>query len=421
MKRDGVPYKYGVTLGLTSLLKPNKINKVNSKSGVFAWPVPDKQQVSYLYGYSAAYGTTTFHNGVDISIQAAEVIAAADGTVIRNTNNISNGTFIANSYGNVVILEHTIGSEKFQTLYAHMAQGSTLKVGDTVKKGDLIGITDTTGSSTGYHLHYGMFKDLNGDGSINITSESIDPITYYNVVPNTELDPNIPQYSELVANPELAKTAITKQDSYLVVSSKGGYSGAGAEDMEAMLGTWEGCSPIVVQNGIEYYVIESDGAGHETVGVGVDIFNGGFAEIFEANGYPTHMGGLVPKDFVDALKEQELEQNRQEVISRSEGLNLTDYQMDAMVSRSYNCGPHGAFKDRGPEGLTFVEAYKKYWKESDTSSEVDFNHPLYVNYMQYPYTSNGKPLPGLVRRRKAEWILFQTGVYAANDSNITAD
>ena len=62
-------------------------------------------------------------------------------------------------------------------------------------------------------------------------------------------------------------------------------------------------------------------------------------------------------------------------------------------------------------GKTFVEAYKAYWKKSDKSKKVNYNHPLYTNYMNVPITSDGVVYPGLITRREKEWKLFQTGVY----------
>ena len=62
-------------------------------------------------------------------------------------------------------------------------------------------------------------------------------------------------------------------------------------------------------------------------------------------------------------------------------------------------------------GMDFVTAYRKYWKNSDNSSNVNYNHSLYTNYMNSPTTSDGVVMPGLVSRRKSEWKLFQTGVY----------
>ena len=165
-------------------------------------------------------------------------------------------------------------------------------------------------------------------------------------------------------------------------------------------------------------LLEMTGYGHPTVGAGIDIFNGGFADLFTSMGYPTDIGGLVPKDFVDNLVNQEMNQHREYASSMTSGLGLTDYQIDALVSRAYNCGDGGAFKARGPESLTFVEAYKKYFTAADLTTTVNYDHKLFTQYMKYPNTSGGEYSRGLAKRRSAEWILFQTGVYAGNDNSL---
>ena len=54
------------------------------------------------------------------------------------------------SFGNYIIVEHKDGTS---SLYAHLESIQTTK-GSTVKKGDLIGYTGSTGRSSGAHLHY---------------------------------------------------------------------------------------------------------------------------------------------------------------------------------------------------------------------------------------------------------------------------
>ena len=118
------------------------------------------------------------------------------------------------------------------------------------------------------------------------------------------------------------------------------------------------------------YIIEDDGAGHPTVGYGVDIFNGGFASLFEQAGYPTNIGGEVDKEFVDALEEQEIQSNIEKIKSVTAGLNLKEYQIHALVSRAYNCGT-GSLNASGSKagaigirnGKNFVQAYNAYWSE----------------------------------------------------------
>jgi len=93
-------------------------------------------------------GEMAFHTGIDISCSANSPIrATADGVVSRSG-------WIEKS-GYVVILEHGCG---FSTVYAHNTK-NTVKVGQTVKKGDIIGYVGTTGKSTGPHVHYEVWKE----------------------------------------------------------------------------------------------------------------------------------------------------------------------------------------------------------------------------------------------------------------------
>ena len=168
------------------------------------------------------------------------------------------------------------------------------------------------------------------------------------------------------------------------------------------------------------YIIEDDGVGHPTVGYGVDIENSGYKQKFIDAGYPTEIGGEVPIEFVDAIEDEILRDYKERVEAIVSGLNLKVYQINALVSRAYNCGVNGAVSTlRGSPSRNFVDSYNAYWNaETDELYEINpeategnFEHSLYKQYMSKPITSEGKELEGLVRRRKSEWTLFQTGYY----------
>jgi len=166
------------------------------------------------------------------------------------------------------------------------------------------------------------------------------------------------------------------------------------------------------------YVVCDDGAGNPTVGYGVDIFNGGHADEFIQAGYGTNFGAEVDIEFVDNIEKREMQAcyDSIEKILTDEGITLKSYQLNAMVSRAYNCGISGALGlgNYKKNGLTFAEAYKEYWKDSDDKfgeAEPDFNHPLYTNHMSLPNSSRVGYMLGLERRRQSEWRLFQTGHY----------
>jgi len=93
-------------------------------------------------------GETTFHSGIDISSKlGSPVRATADGVVSHSG--------WTNKSGFVVVIEHGCG---FSTLYAHN-KSNTVKIGNRVKRGDIIGYVGSTGKSTGPHVHYEVWKN----------------------------------------------------------------------------------------------------------------------------------------------------------------------------------------------------------------------------------------------------------------------
>ena len=191
-------------------------------------------------------------------------------------------------------------------------------------------------------------------------------------------------------------------------------SSGGREQFVRWLHEWEGINGSISADG-KKYIIGDDGFGHPTVGYGIDIFNGGFAERFRAAGYSTDVGAEVDKEFVDNLEKEEIDKAIETVEAKCAGLNLTQYQKYALVSRIFNCGESGAFRERN--GKDFVAAYTAYWN-ADTDDEYKvpanesmFSHKLYTTYMYAPNTSNGGYVEGLNKRRRAEWLLFKTGYY----------
>jgi murein DD-endopeptidase MepM/ murein hydrolase activator NlpD len=89
------------------------------------------------------------HEGVDIAAPTGSPIrATAEGKVAS--------TGYSPSYGKYVEVDHGDGLTSF---YAHMSRTAALRVGETVKAGDLLGYVGSTGHSTGAHLHFEIRKD----------------------------------------------------------------------------------------------------------------------------------------------------------------------------------------------------------------------------------------------------------------------
>jgi murein DD-endopeptidase MepM/ murein hydrolase activator NlpD len=88
------------------------------------------------------------HEGIDITAAYnTKIIAPAAGRVIK--------VGYENGYGIMVVIDHGYGLE---TRYAHMSH-SAARVGQSVKRGDLLGYVGSTGLSTGPHLHYEVLRD----------------------------------------------------------------------------------------------------------------------------------------------------------------------------------------------------------------------------------------------------------------------
>ena len=131
----------------------------NAALGGYIWPVSSHYITSTFGGRASPGGIgSTNHKGIDIGRvgYTTEIHAAKAGTVIVSQ--------YSSSYGNYVVVSHGSGNT---TLYAHMSSRK-VSVGAYVNQGDVLGITGSTGHSTGPHLHF----------EISETGVRINPLNY---------------------------------------------------------------------------------------------------------------------------------------------------------------------------------------------------------------------------------------------------
>jgi len=128
-------------------------------NGTMRWPM-DNFNISGNYGcssyayYAPGNGCAHYHNGIDlVASYGTKVKAAAAGTVVYVGWNWADGADPAW----VVVIAH---SGSLKTWYAHMLPKRPVSVGQSVKKGQVIGYEGSTGNSTGAHLHW--MVELNG-------------------------------------------------------------------------------------------------------------------------------------------------------------------------------------------------------------------------------------------------------------------
>jgi len=132
--------------------------KTVNSIGVLTFPYPGR--ISSYFG-SRSLG---YHEGIDIIAYSGncygdDVYAAADGVVTFAGTNAG--------YGTVVFIDH---GEGLVTGYAHLSSMS-MKEGDIVKTGDVVGQIGTTGRVTGPHLHF----------EVQLNEVKVDPMLFLKV------------------------------------------------------------------------------------------------------------------------------------------------------------------------------------------------------------------------------------------------
>lgn len=119
------------------------------------------------------YKIKKFHEGMDFSAPiGTEVYATGDGTVSMVETSYS-------GYGKHVKINHGFG---YESIYAHMSKFN-VKVGQKVKRGDVIGYVGSTGISTGPHLHYEVVKrGQKVNPQLYYFQEDLDPDDYERMI-----------------------------------------------------------------------------------------------------------------------------------------------------------------------------------------------------------------------------------------------
>ncbi|GIM56780.1 peptidase M23 [Capnocytophaga canimorsus] len=126
-------------------------------------PIQNKDLTRMASGYGWRTDPFTkarkFHYGMDFTApQGTPIYAAGDGVITRADGN-------AAGYGEHIRIDHGYG---YVSLYAHLSKYN-VRVGQKVKRGDIIGFVGNTGRSQAPHLHYEVLKD----------GEHINPVHFY--------------------------------------------------------------------------------------------------------------------------------------------------------------------------------------------------------------------------------------------------
>jgi len=194
-EEDIIKARTRIVDGIKTVLKDYKpyqsnVSMISGSSSIYWWPIgsdetteengrimaaqdPSSVNITSNFGLRIDNSeiTSTNHHGIDIGgvENVTNIIAVKDGTVVsiidENGGQCVNGNHdCGGGYGNFIIIQHSDGNH---TMYAHLATGSlTVKTGDVVMQGQVIGKLGHTGKSTGPHLHFEVRVGGNDPSSV---------------------------------------------------------------------------------------------------------------------------------------------------------------------------------------------------------------------------------------------------------------
>ena len=127
-------------------------------------------RVSSGFSYARKHpvtGKVRPHTGVDYAApMGTPVMSIGDGTVISRKNE--------GAGGNVVRIKH---NSVYTTAYQHLSKfAAGLKPGQRVRQGEVIGYVGSTGSSTGPHLDFRVWRNGSPINPLTLESPSQEPI-----------------------------------------------------------------------------------------------------------------------------------------------------------------------------------------------------------------------------------------------------
>lgn len=122
-------------------------------------------RVTSPYGYrkDPFTGKRKFHEGIDLYARREEVLAMMEGVVVKVGQNKTSGKYVTLRHGSYTVS------------YCHLSRIFVAK-GAAVRPRDVVGITGSTGRSTGEHLHI----------SCKLDGKSVDPSVIFDYILSTQ-------------------------------------------------------------------------------------------------------------------------------------------------------------------------------------------------------------------------------------------
>ena len=142
----------------------------------FVLPLRLSSSTRKSYWYSSGFGyrihpitkSRHFHSGLDVATRlGTPVISAAHGVITKIQRSRS-------GLGNTIRIKHPV--TQMETIYGHLQKfAKGIQKGKNIERGEVIGYVGSSGSSTGTHLHYGVY--VNGK-AVNPRNYIVEKIYY---------------------------------------------------------------------------------------------------------------------------------------------------------------------------------------------------------------------------------------------------
>lgn len=143
---NGTPQEVATYLNLGTQPSPIDISKIH-----LGWPCNPIYPITQHFGeHPENYQIWGLpgHEGIDFGVPNGQQVFAMETGEVSEIRPASNG----NPYGNCVVLHHETEDISYRTFYAHL-QSCSVVVGQQITKGQVVGLSDSTGNSSGPHLH----------------------------------------------------------------------------------------------------------------------------------------------------------------------------------------------------------------------------------------------------------------------------
>jgi septal ring factor EnvC (AmiA/AmiB activator) len=126
--------------------------------GKLDWPVRGELLNGFGKARHREFADEVFRNGIDIGVSSGQEVKAVEKGTVAFADRFA-------GYGRMIIVDH---GERYYTVYAHLAE-MLKKNGDSVKRGETLGLAGDSDSLAGAKLYFELRKD----------GRSVDPVPWF--------------------------------------------------------------------------------------------------------------------------------------------------------------------------------------------------------------------------------------------------